>query len=256
MKVLGIIPARMASSRFPNKPMALICGMPMIEHIYRRSLFSKHLHEVYVATCDKKILDYVTSIGGKTVLTNDIHERATERSAEALDLIQKLNNEKYDLVIMIQGDEPLIMPEMIDSLIKVMKSDKSLEVANLMQELKNQDDIKNPNIVKVVKNKDDIALYFSREPIPSAKNYNDEFSSYKQLGLIGFTNKSIIDFIKLKPTNLEIIESIDMNRFIENHYKIKMVLTTLSSDGVDTAEDCVKANLLMKSDKLFPIYKK
>ena len=256
MKVLGIIPARMASSRFPNKPMALICGMPMVEHIYKRALLSKLLDEVYVATCDNEILDYVTSIGGNAVLTKNTHERATERSAEALSLIQGLNNEKYDLVIMIQGDEPLIMPEMIDSLVQELKSDKSIEVANLMQELKNQDDINNPNIVKVVKNKENIALYFSREPIPSSKNYKNNISYYKQLGLIGFTNKSIIDFVSLKPTALEIIESIDMNRFIENHYKIKMVLTSLSSDGVDTPEDCIKANVLMKNDELFPKYKK
>lgn len=255
MKVLGIIPARMASTRFPNKPMALICGMPMIEHIYKRTLCSTLLDEIYVATCDKEILDYVNSIGGKAILTKNSHERATERSAEALSLIQELKNEKYDIVMMIQGDEPLIMPEMIDSLVKVLKSDKSVEVANLMQELKNRDDIDNPNIVKVVKNKDNIALYFSREPIPSSKNYKNNISYYKQLGLIGFTNKSIIDFISLKPTTLEIIESIDMNRFIENDYKIKMVLTSLKSDGVDTAEDCVKANLLMKNDKLFTKYK-
>ena len=253
---MGIIPARMASSRFPNKPMALICGMPMIEHIYKRTLFSTLLDEVYVATCDKEILDYVKSIGGNAILTKDSHERATDRSAEALSLIQKLNNKKYDLVIMIQGDEPLIMPEMIDSLIEAMKSDKSVEVVNLMQELKDRDDIENPNIVKVVKNKENIALYFSREPIPSSKNFKNKFTSYKQLGLIGFTNKSIIDFISLKPTTLEIIESIDMNRFIENHYKIKMVLTSLSSDGVDTPEDCVKANLLMENDNLYPKYKK
>jgi 3-deoxy-manno-octulosonate cytidylyltransferase (CMP-KDO synthetase) len=246
----------MASSRFPNKPMALICGMPMIEHIYKRTLFSTLLDEVYVATCDKEILDYVKSIGGNAILTKDSHERATDRSAEALSLIQKLNNKKYDLVIMIQGDEPLIMPEMIDSLIEAMKSDKSVEVVNLMQELKDRDDIENPNIVKVVKNKENIALYFSREPIPSSKNFKNKFTSYKQLGLIGFTNKSIIDFISLKPTTLEIIESIDMNRFIENHYKIKMVLTSLSSDGVDTPEDCVKANLLMENDNLYPKYKK
>ncbi|MCG8572853.1 MAG: 3-deoxy-manno-octulosonate cytidylyltransferase, partial [Spirochaetes bacterium] len=167
--IIGIIPARMASSRFPGKPMKKIINIPMIGHVYFRSKMSTILKEVYVATCDQEIYDYINSIGGKPIMTADIHERASDRAAEALLKIEKETNKKVDIVVMIQGDEPMLTPEMIDNSIKPLLTDSTINIVNLMANIKTQKEHEDPNEVKVVVNKNNFALYFSREPIPSRK---------------------------------------------------------------------------------------
>ena len=254
MKVIGIIPARMAATRFPNKPMALIDGMPMIGHCYFRSKMSSLLNEVYVATCDIEIYDYIISIGGKAVMTSDSHERATERSAEALLNIEKGTLQKFDILVMIQGDEPLINPEMINESIKPLLSGEN-QVSNLVASLNGLEDAMNPNFVKVVTSVKGNAMYMSREPIPSSSKYKNSIDYYRQLGLIAFSREAVLKFIELPTTRLEIIESIDMNRFLEHQFPIHMTLTNFPADSVDTIEDLKLVDIKMKSDKLYDQYK-
>jgi len=254
MNILGIIPARMAATRFPNKPMALIQDMPMVEHIYHRSLLCNLIDEVYVATCDHEIVDHIHKIKGKAVMTADTHERATDRSAEALEKIEKELNTTFDIVVMIQGDEPLITPEMLGQLTEALINDPNAEVANLMQLLESTEEINNPNNVKVVTDLNNMAIYFSREAIPSPSKYSKAFTTYKQLGLIAFRREALLDFIKLTPTNLEIIESVDMNRLIEHNRKIKMLPTDMITAAVDTPEDLIWVNEMMKNDVLLIKY--
>ena len=236
MKVIGIIPARMAATRLPNKPMELIEGMPMIGHCYFRSKMSLLLDDVYVATCDQIIYDYIFSIGGKAIMTSNIHERATERSAEALINIERQTNRKFDIVVMIQGDEPLIDPEMINEAVKPLLSGDN-QVSNLMSRLNSIEEARNTNFVKVVTSLKGNALYMSRELLPSPSKYTMPIDYYRQLGLIAFTRNAILKFISLPSTNLEIIESIDMNRFLEHQFPIKMTTTNYPADSVDTIED-------------------
>lgn len=254
MKVLGVLPARMAATRFPNKPMALIQGMPMIGHCYLRSRMCDLLDEVYVATCDNEIKEYVESIGGKAVLTADTHERASERSAEALLNIEKETGLHFTHVVMIQGDEPLVDPDMIKEAIVPMTR-QELQVCNLMAKLHTDEERDNPNNVKVVTDLGGNALYFSREPIPSKKKWSKETPSFRQLGLIAFTRETLLKFVAIETTPLEIIESVDMNRFLEHCIPIRMVVTKFAADSVDTPEDLQRVDVKMKNDPLFMTYR-
>ena len=164
MNIIGIIPGRMASSRFPGKPLAKICGIPMIGHVYIRSKMSETINEVYIATCDKEIKEQMDLLGAKTVMTASTHERASDRAAEAVLIIEKESGRKVDIVVMIQGDEPLTYPEMIDEAVKPLLEDKSIKITNLMARIKTVEEFEDPNEVKVVVDKLDNALYFSREP--------------------------------------------------------------------------------------------
>ena len=255
MKILGVIPARMAATRFPEKPMKPILEIPMVGHCYLRSKMCSLLDEVYVATCDQSIMDYVEDIGGNAIMTSNVHERATERSAEALLNIEALlENLKFDIVVMIQGDEPLVDPEMIDEIIKPLLSGDRI-VSNLMVKLTTQEEIKNPNTVKVVMDLNENALYMSREAIPSMEKFTEKIDYFRQLGLIAFTREALLKFIALKPTNLEIIESVDMNRFLEHNIPIHMVETMFEVDAVDTPEDLIRVEGKMRKDKLYELYK-
>ncbi|TFH40169.1 MAG: 3-deoxy-manno-octulosonate cytidylyltransferase [ANME-2 cluster archaeon] len=250
MKIIAIIPARMGSSRFPGKPMANIHGMPMIGHVLLRSQMSELLDDVYVATCDKEIADYVKSIGGKAVMTSTCHERCTDRVAEALLSIEKDTNEKVDVVVNIQGDEPMLTPEMIDEAVKPMIANPSILCVNLMAPLKSQSEHEDPNEVKVVVDIDNFAMYFSREPIPSRKKGVTDVPMNKQVCIMPFTRDFLIRFNELEETPLGIIESVDMLRALEHGYKVKMVPTKYDTYSVDTPEDMKKVEQLMTDDGL------
>ena len=255
MKVLGIIPARLAATRFPNKPMVDILGIPMIGHCLIRSRLSKLLDEVYVATCDSEIYNYVESIGGKAIMTSDKHERASERTAEALMKIEISLKTKFDVIVMIQGDEPLVRPIMIEDLLLPF-NDNLVDVSNLMIKLSDFDEVQNPNNVKVVFNSKFKALYMSREAIPSCKKYSfKDVTYYRQLGLIAFRRDALLEFEKLNPSQLEVIESVDMNRLFESNISIQMVLSNLEVDAVDTPEDLERVENKMRNDELFLSYK-
>lgn len=256
MNIIGIIPARMASSRFPGKPLAPILGMPMIGHVYFRSKMASLLKDVYVATCDREIADYIESIGGKAIMTADTHERASDRCAEAVIKIEEKSAMSIDYVAMIQGDEPMVMPEMINDLIKPVLNDPSIKITNLINEIKIEEEFISPNVVKVVLDLNDYALYFSREPIPSKKKYIGNIPMWKQLGIILFEKNLLIEYTHLKPTPLEIIESVDMNRLLEHDIKIKMVKTEFISSGVDVPEDVPYVERQLRKDPLISNYLK
>jgi 3-deoxy-manno-octulosonate cytidylyltransferase (CMP-KDO synthetase) len=254
MKAIAIIPARMDSSRFPGKPMAKIHGVPMIGHCYFRTRMCNDLLDTYVATCDEEIYNYIESIGGKAVMTANTHERATDRTAEAMLKIEDELGEKIDIVVMVQGDEPMVTPEMISESLSPFKNDTSVNVVNLMAYMDTVDEFKDPNEVKVVVNKNSDAIYFSREAIPSRKKGVEDVPMLKQVCIIPFKRDYLLHFNEMEETELERIESVDMMRIIENCEKIKMVMTEANSLSVDTEEDRRNVEQLMEGDHLMLDY--
>ncbi len=256
MKIIGIIPARMGSSRFPGKPLADIAGVPMIGHVYFRSRMSRMLDDVYIATCDAEIMEYAEKIG-KGVMTSPTHERASDRAAEAIEHIENSTGVRADIVVMIQGDEPMITPEMIDSAIEPFLNDKDLKVVNLMAEITDQNDFADPNEVKVVVDMNNNALYFSREPVPSGKKCSSSFKvrSYKQVCVIPFRRDYLTEFNNLSSGPLEITESVDMLRVLEHGGRVKMVPVTHTTFSVDTEGDLRRVEeIMIEQDKLMKHY--
>jgi len=245
MKTIAIIPARMGSSRFPGKPMAKINGIPMIGHCYHRTAMCNDLMDTYVATCDKEIFDYIKSIGGKAVMTSDKHERATDRTAEAMLIVEQELQEQIDLVVMVQGDEPMLVPEMIRQSIQPFTVDKSVNVVNLMANIQTVEEFEDMNEVKVVVDLQSDAIYFSREPIPSSSKYDKSVPMLKQVCIIPFRRDYLLKFNELPPTPLEEIESIDMLRIIENGMKVKMVYSKHETYSVDTIAELKKVEKMM-----------
>jgi 3-deoxy-manno-octulosonate cytidylyltransferase (CMP-KDO synthetase) len=256
MNIIGIIPARLASSRLPQKPMADILGMPMIGHVFFRSKLSNMLNEVYVATCDQAIVDYIESIGGKAVMTSNSHERASDRTAEALLTIEKETGKSVDIVVMIQGDEPMVTPEMINASVEPLLNDQSINITNLMATMNSKEEHEDPAEVKVVVDKNHFALYFSREPIPSRKKGFDQVPMLKQVCIIPFRRDFLLEYNQMEQTPLEIIESVDMNRLLENGISIKMVMRSEKTYSVDTKADLANVNARMKNDPLLSTYLK
>jgi len=254
MKIVGIIPARMASSRFPGKPMKKILGMPMIGHCFLRSKMCSLLDEVYVATCDDEIKNYIESIGGNAIMTADTHERASDRTAEALLKIEKASGKKVDIVVMLQGDEPMVIPEMIESAVTPLVEEDSILITNLYSRIQTLKEFEDPNEVKVVVNKKSNALYFSREAIPSRKKGITDVPMYKQVCVIPFRRDFLLEYNQMEQTPLEIIESVDMMRILENGLDIKMVYSNVKSYSVDTIEDIVYVSELMEEDALVKTY--
>lgn len=248
MNILALIPARMNSSRFPGKPLAKINGKPMIGHIYNRVIKSKLIKKTAVATCDKSIANYIESLGGIAIMTSNKHERASDRCAEALSIMEQKNNIIYDIVVMIQGDEPLINYKMIDEAIKPMLDDENIQIVNLLGNIKNINEFEDKNCIKVVCDLKMNALYFSREKIPSQFLQKNKFIG-KQVCIIPFRRDFLIEYTNLKPTPLEIIESIDMLRVLEHGKKVKMVNTNYKTQAVDTQEDLLEVEQIMINEK-------
>jgi 3-deoxy-manno-octulosonate cytidylyltransferase (CMP-KDO synthetase) len=217
-------------------------------------MMCKTLRETYVATCDREIEDYCLKNNIKVVMTRDTHLRASDRACEAMLKIEKDTQEKIDIVVMIQGDEPMLHPEMIDLAIRPMLKDKNILVTNLMSELKSREEEDDPNTVKVVVDKEDFALYFSRETIPSAKKFKEKITRYKQIAIIPFRRDFLITFNNLPPKPLEVIESIDMLRLLEHGYRVKMVNSLYNTYGVDTPEDLTRVEKTIGKDPLLSRY--
>jgi 3-deoxy-manno-octulosonate cytidylyltransferase (CMP-KDO synthetase) len=255
MKTIAIIPARMGASRFPGKPLHPIQGIPMLGHCYFRTRMVPGLAETYVATCDQEIADYVTSIGGKAIMTSHSHNRATDRTAEAMLKIEAETGERVDVVIMVQGDEPLILPETIGETLPHF-TDPAVEIVNIMSRLRTREQFEDKNNVKVVVNQQNDALYFSREPIPSPWRGVDQVPMYMQVGVIAFRRDVIIRFNSMPETTLEKIESVDMNRVLETGGRIRMVLTEAVTIGVDTPQEADEVGRLMQGDALLAKYPK
>lgn len=254
MNNIAVLPARLASTRFPNKPLAKIHGVPMIGHCYFRTKMAENLSEVYVATCDQEIYDYIESIGGKAVMTKDTHERCSDRTAEAVQKIEEATGEKIHIVVMIQGDEPMVQPEMIDAAVVKMIEDPDTLVVNLVAQLKNREEHEDPNEVKVVMDRNYNAMYFSREAIPSWKKGGNDFPMYKQVCIIPFRRDFLFQYMEMEPTMLEEVESVDMNRILEHGYPVKMVPTDIETYAVDTPEDLANVERHMEHDQLMKKY--
>lgn len=254
MNAIGIIPARMASSRFPGKPLAPIHDVPMIGHVWFRCKMSKTLDEVYIATCDEEVRQYADSIGARCIMTADTHERATDRTAEAMLKIEAETGERTNIVVMIQGDEPMTRPEMIDEAMAPMAEDPSVNVVNLMAHMDTVEEFEDPNEVKVVVDLEGNALYFSREPVPSRKKGVTTVPMLKQVCIIPFRRDYLLRFNSLPPTPLEVIESVDMMRILEHGEKVKMVMTSARTASVDTPEDLACVAGMMRGDDLMASY--
>jgi 3-deoxy-manno-octulosonate cytidylyltransferase (CMP-KDO synthetase) len=245
MKILALIPARMGSSRFPGKPMAPLLGKPMIGHVYERVSRSPLLALTAVATCDKEIFDYVRSIGGTAVMTGDQHERASDRCAEALLKIEQENAVRYDIVVMVQGDEPMTHPDMIAEAVQPMLDDPRINITNLLGQIADAAEFEDRNCIKVVCDLDSNALYFSREPIPT-RSKTSTIPMGKQVCVIPFRREFLLEYTRLAPTPLEIAESVDMMRVLEHGLKVKMAPTRHDTRAVDTQEDLHRVERLMR----------
>lgn len=243
MKIIGIIPARYDSTRFPGKPLVDILGKTMIERVYRQCLRSKLLNRVVVATDDERILKTVQSFGGDCVLTRSDHISGTDRVAEAC---QNFSTE--DIVINIQGDEPLIDPHQIDQLAsKLMEA--NVQIGTLVRRVRDLAHIASPNVVKVVCSNQKRALYFSRSVIPFDRNLSGP-DYWAHVGLYGYSNKVLQELTKLPPGKLEMSESLEQLRWLENDYLIHVVETEVHNFGIDTPEDLEQIKtILMSSDE-------
>ncbi|MCK5285529.1 MAG: 3-deoxy-manno-octulosonate cytidylyltransferase [Alphaproteobacteria bacterium] len=256
MNVVAIIPARMGSSRFPGKPLALIAGVPMIGHVYLRTAMAETLSDCWVATCDQEIKDYIKSIGGKAIMTADTHERCSDRCAEAMLKIEDITDKKIDIVVMVQGDEPLVTPKMIDTATNALQDNTDCGVACLMGSIDTNENFEDPNEIKVVVDKNNRALFMSREPIPTRSRGVTEGSWLKQICIIPYTRDYLLEFNATEPTSLEIAESIDLNRCIQNNHPVQMAFSPDVAVGVDTPQDLAVADEIMAKDILARKYLK
>jgi 3-deoxy-manno-octulosonate cytidylyltransferase (CMP-KDO synthetase) len=238
LNIIGVIPARMTSSRFPGKPLAPILGVPMIGHCYFRTKMCDLLNEVYIATCDQEIKEYGESIGAKVVMTVDTHERAMDRTAEAVVKVEKETGKKVDIVVQMQGDEPMVTKEILESSIHKMIKDESINIMNLVQPITDQRDLNTPDVLKVVTDLKGNMLYYSRSLIPyDAKKYVGKVPYLKTIGVHLFRKDFLIKFLNMVPTTLERIESTDMLRILENGMRIATFTTLTPMWSVDTKED-------------------
>ena len=253
MRVIAILPSRLGSSRFPGKPLFEINGMPLLGHCYYRTAMAESMNEVYIATCDQEIVDYANSIGAGAVLTSSKHNRATDRTAEAMLKIERLEKKIADVVVMVQGDEPLLHPNMLDTIIEHF-GDPAVDIVNLMSRLSTKDEFEDKNNVKVVCRPDGNAMYFSREGIPSGWKGIEGLPMYMQVGIIAFRREALLKFNSLEEQSLEQIESVDMNRVLEIGDSIKMVATDQKMVGVDTPEEAEIVAAILKSDELTSRY--
>jgi 3-deoxy-manno-octulosonate cytidylyltransferase (CMP-KDO synthetase) len=244
-KILALIPARMGSSRFPGKPMTIILGKPMIGHVYENVSASKILSDTVVATCDEEIINYIHSIGGKAVMTGSHHERASDRCAEALQILEKQNGITYDIVVMIQGDEPMTNAEMIEESVRPVVENSEVVVTNLLGKIDTKEEFEDRNCIKVVCDQKGNALYFSREPIPTRSRSTD-IPMGKQVCVISFTRDFLLEYIEMPPTPLEIAESVDMMRVLENGYRVTMIPTKHESYSIDVDSDKKKVEEYLK----------
>jgi 3-deoxy-manno-octulosonate cytidylyltransferase (CMP-KDO synthetase) len=251
VRIVAIIPARMGSSRFPGKPLATILGRPMIEHVVHRAAMCELLDAVYVATCDQEIQEIVEGFGCPVLMTSAAHERASDRVAEAAASLEA------EIIVMIQGDEPMITPEMITSAVTPLFHNPSVTCVNLTRRITNREEYLDRNTIKVVMNVRRDALYFSRSPIPEIDSAKlEHLPVFKQVCVIPFRRDFLLEFAKLTPTPLERAESIDMLRVIEHGGSVRLVETEVDTHAVDTPEDLALVDTLMKSDRLISGYGK
>lgn len=240
-RVVAMIPARMEASRFPGKPLCSIAGLSMIEHVRRRVALSEVVDDVVVATCNPEIVDEVVRHGGRAVMTRNDHERCTDRIAEAA------HDADLDIVIIIQGDEPTFLPDVLSELVAPMQRDPSICCTNLLSVIADPEDLADEDIVKAVVDRAGDVMYFSRAPIPYVRVKSDP-PMYRQTGVSAFRKDFLMAFTNLPPTPLEIAESVDFLRIIEHGRKIRAVIYDRHTAGVDRPDDVPVVEAILRND--------
>jgi len=250
MRVTAVIPARHASTRFPGKPLADLCGKPMIQWVCEGTARCTLIDQVIVATDDPRIVDAVTAFGGTAVMTRADHPTGTDRLAEVATGL------KSELIVNVQGDEPLIDPAMIEAAVRPLLDDPGIPMGTLKTPLTSLEEFHNPNVVKVVTDRHGFALYFSRAPIPHPRDFNDrlairwrELATAKHVGLYVYRRDFLLAFPKLVPTPLEEQEKLEQLRALEHGYRIYVAETALSAQGVDTPEDLERVRKLLVNSR-------
>lgn len=241
MDITAIIPARYASTRLPGKPLLEIAGKPMVQHVYERAMKAELVSNVIVATDDRRIFDAVRDFGGEAVMTSASHRSGTDRLAEVAEGL------KSDMIVNIQGDEPVIEPKMIDEAIRPLCEDGSILMGSLKAEIRDESDLGNPNVVKVVVDRNDFALYFSRYPIPYIRDEPLSLLTgrFKHIGLYVYRREFLLKYAGMPQTPLEEAEKLEQLRALENGYRIKVPTTRHQSMGVDTEEDLERVRRLL-----------
>lgn len=239
MKVLCVIPARFASTRLPGKPLKDIAGKPMVVRVYERASQAKKVSETLVATDDERIRAAVESCGGKAMMTRQDHPTGTDRLAEVAQA-----HPEAEVIVNVQGDEPLIEPGLIDELVSQFEAEPGLKMATVRTEMEDEAEQKNPNNVKVVCDQNGFALYFSRSLLPYPRKAGCPV--YKHIGIYAYRRDFLLQYAQLEPTPLEKAESLEQLRALENGYRIKVVETNTHFVGVDTEEDLAKVNEIYK----------
>jgi 3-deoxy-manno-octulosonate cytidylyltransferase (CMP-KDO synthetase) len=247
MESAVVIPARYNSTRFPGKPLANLLGKPLIQHVYERAKKAKKIKTIIVATDDERIEKAVKSFGGDVIMTSPNHLSGSDRISE---VASKLTE---DIIINVQGDEPLIEPGLIDELCNVFNNPDVL-VATARIPIADLKDVQNPNVVKVVCDRNGFALYFSRSPIPGTRNdisirTQSKPVFFRHVGIYAYTRNFIMKFSSLEPTPLELQEGLEQLRILEHGYKIKVVDTEYQSIGVDTPDDLEYLRVIMAKEK-------
>jgi 3-deoxy-manno-octulosonate cytidylyltransferase (CMP-KDO synthetase) len=248
MNFIGIIPARFASTRFPGKPLIDIGGKSMIRRVYEQA--SKALKWVYVATDDEKIAGHVESFDGKVVMTSKDHKSGTDRCSEAIKIISEIEgNINFDVVVNIQGDEPFIKPEQL-RLVMSCFEDSAVNIATLAKPIEDSNEIFNPNVVKVIRDKELFAIYFSRSPLPYVRNeiqenWHNNFQFLKHIGIYAYKTTVLKQLTAMAPSSLELAESLEQNRWIENGYSIYVETTKFDTIAIDSPEDLKKIEHLI-----------
>lgn len=250
MKTLIVIPARLGSWRFPDKPLTMIEGLPMVEHVYRRSLLAANIDEVVMAVCEEKLLDACRAFGAKVVLTSQECPTATDRVAEAAKNLGYIDSDS--IVVNVQGDEPVVPPPVIEMTCDLIKADSKRQCVNLVEEIKDFSDLNNEHRVKAVLSINNRLIYLTRQAIPtSVFDIKKRAVFYRQTCVMAFRGDALQSFSELKRTPLELIEGIDMLRFIENDLPVFSGISSFSTQPVDTPADIIKVKEILKTDKWF-----
>ena len=244
MKSICVIPARYSSTRLPGKPLKDICGLPMICRVWQRASLSKSVAEVIVATDDERILQAVEKNFGRAMMTRADHKTGTDRLAEVAEKFPDA-----DVIVNVQGDEPLIEPSLIDELVAEFVADDNLQMATVATEITDVEEMKNPNNVKVVLDRYNDALYFSRSLIPYPRNAGNA-KIFKHIGIYAYRRNFLLDYAKMEPTPLEKTESLEQLRALENGYKIRVIKSSCRFVGVDTEEDLQRVNEIYRRENL------
>jgi len=234
LKTVALIPARYLSKRFPGKPLALISGKPMIQHVYQRSKACPELDEIYVATDDLRIYNCVKEFGGQAVMTAEGHHSGTDRIAEAA---EKLNLDPRDIVVNIQGDQPIFHPSILSDLIRPLTEDPTIPMSTLVYKITEDRELQDMNSVQVAVDNNGYALYFSRLPIPFCRDQESKIAHYRHLGFYAYRKEFLLTFTKLPYGSLEGAEKLEQLRALEHGFKVKVVETLFDSIEVDLPED-------------------